>query len=233
MPNIVMIPGTLCTKKLWVPLISELNSINVITPELGRYNHWHRECHYLQKYIVNDTFLLGFSLGGIASLNLAQYLETLNKLTRITGLILIASTARADPIFSQRNRNAFFNEAIKKGLLNSYSQQIQEPDSSLLSANHHILMKEMANDMPITQFKNQTILACNRPCSLSWLSTTKIPIYLIYGKKDPFCTEEIQQEMANQANHIELYPIENAGHWLPLTHTKKVASIINHILMKG
>ena len=220
---IVLLSGTLCDEQLWEQVIRRLDPSNiVIVKSLGSHQYWEKEVVHLVEGLPEEFTLAGFSLGGIAALAI------LNKYPkRVKRLVLVASTALADPNTSQVRRRELFQKAEDNQEMTECAlKQISLIDEANLGSGGVQFVIDMANRLSMKQYYCQTELACTREDTLSMLSLSSIPIHLIYGSEDQACGKD-KQDLITDCCTASLYEVKEGGHWLPLTHSGFVASVIN------
>ncbi|PKH02331.1 hypothetical protein CXF72_12150 [Psychromonas sp. MB-3u-54] len=225
-PSVVLLSGTLCNEKMWNEIGNTIeHKYNAIALSIGHSSNWKQELDELIKFLPEKFILVGFSLGGIAALAmLSQYKE------RIIELVLISSTARLDPPESQQKRLKILSEvSADDNFLRIANEQISDVDRANLGNDKVNFITDMAQDISLTQFEHQTMLACSRKESLSLLAKCDLPIHLIYGTEDKACGEDKQIEIVEVCSSATLYPIHGGGHWLPLSHPNLVATLIKKI----
>lgn len=224
---IVLLPGTLCDEKVWDQVTTALGSSHkVITKPLGAYPNWHQELEHLLQGLPPQFVLAGFSLGGIAALSiLSQYPE------RVTQLVLVASTALADPEPSQARRRALLQQAKNsRDMTELAMMQLSACDRTNLGTEGVQIAVDMANRMSVQQYACQTELACTRLDTRTVLSKSEIPIHLVFGSEDQACGEDKQTLITEVCSHAKTYQVIGAGHWLPLSHPELLAQIISSVV---
>ncbi|UTT87139.1 alpha/beta hydrolase (plasmid) [Vibrio pelagius] len=221
---IVLLPGTLCDEQVWDKVIAELSPTQpVITKPLGAHRNWDDELANLVADLPEEFLLVGFSLGGIAALALlTQYPE------RVKRLVLVASTALADPEESQARRRELLALAEQKGDFKALAlMQISPCDLQNLGECGVDFAVQMAERFSVEQYACQTELACSRQDTRATLTQSTLPVDLIYGSEDQACGENKQRLIEQSCDQAQLHRVEGAGHWLPLSHPEKVAAIIS------
>lgn len=221
---IVLLPGTLCDEQVWDKVITELSVTQpVITKPLGAYRNWDDELENLVADLPEEFVLVGFSLGGIAALALLnQYPE------RVKHLILVASTALADPKESQARRRELLNLAKQSGDFKALAlMQISPCDQRNLGKRGIDFAVKMAERFSVEQYACQTELACSRQDTRATLTQSMLPVDLIYGSEDQACGEDKQRLIEESCHQAKLHRVDGAGHWLPLSHPERVAAIIS------
>nr|WP_067293044.1 alpha/beta hydrolase [Marinobacterium profundum] len=220
---LVLLPGSLCDERVWRSVISSLpEGQEVLTPALGHAQCWDQEIEALLSRLPLRFDLAGFSLGGIAALALARKAPE-----RLGKLLLVASTSRDDPPAAQERRSALLQQAYENGSPALLAMgQVAEPDLSQLSLSSRALLQQMAREMPLERFACQTMLACTRSDSRSWLGFATMRVRVIYGDADPFCPVDRQQEILDLVPFAEKRVIAGGGHWLPLTHPELLAACL-------
>lgn len=221
---VVLLPGTLCDEHVWDRVINNLDpKLEVIAKPLGMHKCWDQELADLVNDLPKEFVLVGFSLGGIAALALLQrYPE------RVKQMVLVASTALADPKSSQAHRRQLLKQATKDRELTRIGEiQISDRDRTNLGEEGVHFALQMAKRIPLEQFACQTELACTRKDTCDVLAKSNIPVHLVFGSEDLACGEDKQQLMLDSCRLAKSYEVEGAGHWLPLSHPGHVANIIS------
>lgn len=220
---VVLLPGTLCNEQVWEKVIAELSPTQpVITKFLGVHHNWDCELENLVSGLPEEFILVGFSLGGIAALALLdRYPE------HVKHLILVASTALADPEESQVRRRELLDLAEKSGDFKALAlRQLSPCDQKNLGKSGIDFVIQMAERFNVEQYACQTELACSRQDTRPTLEKFTLPIDLIYGSEDEACGEDKQLLIKMSCHQAKLHRVEGAGHWLPLSHPERVATVI-------
>lgn len=186
---------------------------------------------------VNESFLkhndpefieCGYSFGCYHAL-----ISALEHSTQVKNIILIA------PYFFQEKKTGFLvktlmsigatRDAILKSkasaaidemlIKSSYPKEI--PDQYREDAKDYIDPKRLAHAMLEKDIDEKLFWA-----TLKELEKRKIPITIIYGKKDKTSREEIQIDPLLKFKNIKTVAIEDGGHALLWTHTSQLKTII-------
>ncbi|MCZ4311293.1 alpha/beta fold hydrolase [Vibrio atlanticus] len=220
---VVLLPGTLCDEQVWHKVVAELGpDQEVISKPLGAYRDWKNELAHLVKDLPERFVLVGFSLGGIAALAmLHQYPE------RVKKLVLVASTALADPPDSQARRRELLNLAEKNSDFKPLAlMQLSPCDRQNMGDDGVMFVVQMAERFSVEQYACQTELACSRQDTRQCLAESQLPVHLIYGSEDTACGEDRQLLIRQACQQAVLYPVAGGGHWLPLSHSNVVAKVV-------
>lgn len=226
---IILFSGTLCDEQLWEQVITRLYPSNkVIVKSIGTYPTWAEEVNHLAQDLPEEFILAGFSLGGIAALSLLkEYPE------RVKQLVLIASTALADPQISQTHRRGLFQQVKDSQNITEFAlKQVSSIDKDNLGTVGIQFVIDMANRISLKQYFCQTELACMREDTRSVLSISNIPVHLIYGDGDKACGKDKQTLIMECCDTAYQHEAKKGGHWLPLTHPEFVADVFNSLKMK-
>ncbi|WBA10506.1 alpha/beta fold hydrolase [Salinivibrio kushneri] len=224
---IVFLAGTMCNERVWESVISKLDSTNpVICKYLGSYPNWQQEIECLLEDLPDKFNLVGFSLGGIASLAILSLLPE-----RIEQLVLVSSTALSDPEASQSQRRALLKKAENSGDMTELAMmQVSDIDKKNIGSEGRQLLLDMAGYLSVEQYACQTELACTRQDTRTALSESGIPTHLVFGSEDNACGEDKQMLIKEVCSTAETYKVAGAGHWLPVSHPETVARIISRIV---
>ncbi len=166
--------------------------------------------------------LLGFSLGGIAALQVAARAPE-----RVRGLALLDSTALPVPEAQHASRRASAAEAHQVGL-RFYLEQRLWPDyvaaASLENAALQQQIHLMASSLGLEALQRQTELAIRRPDVRSLLHTLAMPALVLAGEEDRLCPPDGQQALAAALPNATLAMVPGAGHFALMEKPDAVAA---------
>lgn len=217
---LLLLPGTLCDARLFTPLMDELDHPDMrvmpmsgaaTTPDLARR---------LLAMAPERFALLGFSLGGIAALEMiAQAPE------RITRLALIDTTPRPDPGANAATRRAAGEKARAEGMdgyiLDSWEKLVSPANAGNSSLRDTILA--MARDGGAQVLTEQSEVAIHRADSRDRLAAIRVPVLIAAGSDEQVCPLAAHEELASGIPGSRYFTIPNAGHFAPLENPADLA----------
>lgn len=226
---LVLLPGTLCDERLWTSVLSLMPDVSeVITPRYAGGNTMTEAVAALRRVLPARFALAGFSLGGLAALELVrQAPETVDRLA------LICSHAQADTPAGAEARWRQVELARRQGLESLISEQFIPAG---LTASHPAhatnarLLREMANDMQLVDFERQTQMAVTRPDQHGTLADFARPTLLLASASDALCEPGKPLSAAAAASRARLVWVEQAGHYVMLEQPGVVARQLQHWL---
>ena len=100
---------------------------------------------------------------------------------------------------------------------------INSPDLNKSSALYHFINSSLFQ--PICWYSNINL---NIQLSNSWRREVNTKVTFIFGKIDftVQLNDKMKDRLRTLGNNIHIHEVDNAGHWLPLTHKE---SVIEHI----
>lgn len=154
--------------------------------------------------------LVGHSMGGYVSLAFAK-----NYPERLAGLCLFHSTPNPDSDEKRANRDREI-ELVKGGKV----ELIAKTNIPMAFAReNHKKMVEQIEEATLIAMETEPdgIIAClrgmkSRPDTNDVLEKLKLPVVLIFGKKDAYISEEVAQNMAQRFSMHQTVFLENSGH---------------------
>jgi 2-succinyl-6-hydroxy-2,4-cyclohexadiene-1-carboxylate synthase len=217
-PTIYFIPGTMCDQRLWQPLWEQLQKTSLITPTLIHLTiptdkTIDKIVAYLATQIINnDSYLVGFSLGG--------YLASV--------LISTMSSALANKELKERTRTI---DWIK---VNGYTSISLRRIHAFLHANacknQNIVdvIKAMDSDLGEDVLLHQLTVTTQRKNLLPKLAQLTIPVTFCIGVQDKIADLKKITAMTSSSKNIIIHPLNETGHMLPLEQPILLAEIIKN-----
>lgn len=217
---LLLLPGTACDIRLFKPLVDALGTVDTIVGELNGARTMPDLARRLLDRAPPRFSLLGFSLGGIAALEMiAQQPD------RIERLCLIDTTPRPDPEANAALRRS----AVARARLHGMERFILDAWPNLVSPAHvedeHLkhLICAMARDAGPDVLGDQSEMAIHRADSRPRLGDIAVPTLILAGADERVCPLDAQDEMAVRISGAEYHLIPNAGHFAPLENPAAVA----------
>ena len=217
---LVVLPGTLCDRRMFAPLLERLDLCDRTIAHLSFDGARSIDTAVAQilSAMPQRAILLGFSLGGIVALAVAKAAPD-----RVAGLILIGSTPRPVDPDQHGVRRAEVARARAEGLqVYVWTSLLQRYFADPTERRHDALLLDMATD--VDRFENETALALSRGDARTWLGDLDMPVLIAGGKSDRINPPTVQIEMAAALPDATLVLLANAGHFTPLEQPKALAS---------
>lgn len=219
LPTLVIIPGTLCDKRLFEVQRRKLRGLaHVVLVEytqLTCVGSWARE---LLTTLPDKFSLAGFSLGGIWALEILRLAPH-----RVDRLALIASNAQAASARGKRRSRAMRRQWTQAGasslvrpLMNAYFHSIRAKQK------YQGLIESMAVQTQTPSALAQFEWAANRPDGHQNLSRFAGPVLIVSGAKDAICQKSWQQSMLYAHPTATWVELPRVGHFLPLEAPAKL-----------
>ena len=146
-----------------------------------------------------EAHLIGWSLGGVISLLIAQ-----NKSTYIKSMSLVSTAAKFNSdLFSKTIEMQSELESYQDAL--SIAYETNDPIGKHICAN---------SDMDVLKSYYQALLDLN--ISKNQLRAINVPTQIVYGEKDPVLNNKEELLLA-EINNAKLIPHANSGHFIPMT----------------
>ncbi|MDG1995765.1 MAG: alpha/beta hydrolase [Emcibacteraceae bacterium] len=225
MTNIVFAPGMLCNKKLWQLMLPFINpKLNCAFVDFSKCT-----CSKDFQYAINEKIpeggchLVGFSLGGYASLQYA--LKDSTNIHSLT-LISISSEGLSDKEKALRHRLTNKVNAMKYHQM-SPARLKQFVHNHYEDADAPRIIRDMEKEMGKQVLVNQMRASTDRPSLTNQLNRLTIPTTLIAAPEDQIMDANHMQMMADKIPNSHLYNIPKTGHMIPLEEPEKLAAILN------
>lgn len=211
---LLLLPGSLCDKRLFEPQISHFSASRIVT--VGDFSG----CNTIQAMAVKILSkapprfaLLGLSMGGIVALEI--YRQAPHRVDRLallntnphpqhTESIAIRLQQMADIRIAGR---AAMKALVEESFFPRYVARSRLDDRWL-----KFLVLEMASSAGLAAFDDQWSALINRPDSYDTLLLIDCPTLVLCGDEDQMCSPDIHREMAHLIKTAELKIIEDCGH---------------------
>ena len=230
-PCLVLVPGTLCDARLFAPCLVRLRRLlpqwDFLTidfqglqagPEVWARRVWGA--------LAPQVCLLGFSLGGIAALQLLRQAPH-----RAQALALVASNAEAGSrrgrLRARRQRaqwQAGGAHRVLRSLMPAYFPQVGVRSRLGRCVRHMALATRTA--VAMAQFD----WAARRQGGHQVLTSHSGPLLVVSGQRDRFCPRRMQERLVQSRPDATWFDIRRAGHFLPLEHPAALARHVSRWL---
>lgn len=222
---LLLVPGTLCDAGLYEPLLErlDLGQREVRIACLMADTDVIAAAQRILAEAPQDFALVGFSLGGIAALEIASQAPE-----RVMGLALLDSNARGIDPASRAGRIA--NAEAGTADIARYVGETQWPNYVGSKSQDDERLRSQIVDMALRvgpeALLAQTELALGRPDSRPRLNRLTMPALILAGAQDALCTPEMQQELASGLGDGTLVLLDGVGHFSVLEAPDAVAQSI-------
>jgi pimeloyl-ACP methyl ester carboxylesterase len=214
LPVLVMLPGHLCTARLWEDVIPSLSPLARCLP-LSLDNG--SSMHELAEDVLQrspDTFsLLGFSMGGHVAMEIMRRAPE-----RVQRLALLGTRADVDTEDRMRSREADLDRVRQHGV----EALIPELPARWMNAAHaedpglRAVLAGMVRDVGETVQRAQQKALMTRADSRPSLSAIACPTLFLCGRDDLPNPVATQMEMHRLVVGSRMQVIEDSGHLVPI-----------------
>jgi pimeloyl-ACP methyl ester carboxylesterase len=225
--NIVLIPGYMTDDRLWDDVVEPLKAQGAALTfaQLDSGQTMDEMAERIIETCPQNFVLLGFSMGGYIARKIQQRIPE-----RVTALILVATSSRADSALQQRTK-ASAADAVTAHSYNGlshlslgYSLHVdRSKDPELLQR-----LKGMGQRLGYEVFVRQSRL--DRSSDTDRLSQIHCPTLVIAARNDCMRSLEESTELQTHIPGAELRVIENCGHMIPLEQPAALCDEIIHWL---
>ncbi|MFN0263463.1 alpha/beta fold hydrolase [Tepidamorphus sp. 3E244] len=228
MPQIVFVPGLLCTADLFAPQVEALPQ----GWEATIANH--TQDATMEKIAARflegapDRFtLVGLSMGGYVTLEVMRQAPE-----RVTGLVLMDTSARADRDHQKQTRRDLVERARAEGLDAVLDQLLpvliakaRQSDEALVS-----LVRKMAHDTGVDAFARQQEAIMERGEAFDTLRAVNCPTLIVCGEDDTLTPPKLAREMVTCVPHARIETVPASGHLSTLEQPEALSEILNEFL---
>ena len=239
-PHLVMLHGWGTTSEIWQPWLEKLSENFSITcidlPGLGLSVAADEEMALdnvlseLELLIPAQSILLGWSLGGLLSILLAQKLQH-----KISALITVA----CNPCFVQRSD---WTEAMPVAVFDQFSQALARDERKTLNRFFMLQVKEGSESKSILQrLKNINSHAKHAQLALNLnflrldtraaLKSLAMPSLHFYAEQDQLVPCLVSDKVFDLSSNISVYKIPKAGHLPFLSDAELMLEVISGFLL--
>ena len=224
MPNVLLIPGLLCTDALFAPQIAELSDVAAF---MVADHQGHDRMEDIAASILNaapEQFVIaGLSMGGYIAFEVMRQARD-----RVTGLVLLDTNARADRDVQQQQRQEFIDQALADGLepvLDAFLPLMVHP--SRLSEDALVgTIRKMALDTGVDAYVRQQKAILSRRDNRAFLETISCPTMVIVGADDVVTPVKVAREMTDGIRGSTLEIVEDCGHLATLERPDQVNALM-------
>jgi len=228
LPNLVLIPGLLCSDALFAYQKSALSDIADV--RIGRILHHDSLSGMAQAILATSPerfALAGLSLGGFVAFEILRQAPE-----RVTKLALLNTNARADRAPELRLREMLLGlsrtlgvRAVQSAVLPMLVRRQALSDRVLVSR-----VLKMADAVGRPAFERQQAAIIARPDSRPFLSQIKCPTMIIVGEQDAMTPPKVAEEMRQGIAGSQLEIIPDCGHLSTMEQPEAVTQLLRRWL---
>lgn len=223
-PNLVLVPGLLCTEALFSHQLRYLADCARITvPDVTGAETIDGLADAVLDQAPSEFALCGLSMGGIVSHAIMRRAPG-----RVTRLALLDTTARTETPEQTERRQALLDmtdsgqfELIHERLLPALVHPDRLGDKDLDDA-----IRSMALEIGPEAFRRQIAAIIGRPEALPALPTYEVPTLVLCGREDAITPLEFHEEMAAAIPGARLAVIEQCGHMSTMERPQAVTALL-------
>jgi pimeloyl-ACP methyl ester carboxylesterase len=207
---LIMVPGLLCSARLYVPQLPALWPFGSVTIADHRRDD---SVEHVARRIL-DAAPERFALAGLSHGGYVAFAVVRAAPERVARLALLDTQARPDSEEAKLGRRKLMGMA-EAGKLNDVIELLT---AKFLSAAHQKdprlrqIVRDMAHDTGVDGFLNQQRAIMGRPDSRPLLGSIKCPTLVLVGDADTLTPLDLSKEMAGGIPGAKLAVIPDCGH---------------------
>lgn len=223
-PNVLLLPGLHNDASVFAEQVAALTPL--ATVEVGDLTQADSiagmAANVLQTASAQRFVLVGLSLGGYVAFEIMRQAPQ-----RVTGLVLIATTARPDTAEARARRDKLIALVTKDldAVVEELLPRLVHPEQMNLPTVRGVI-QSMATALGPEVFVRQQQAIMNRPDSRPTLATIACPTLVICGENDQITPPELATEMADGIKQARLEIITRCGHLAPLDQPAAVNDLL-------
>ena len=222
--TLVLVPGLLCSEKLWEPQVEALSDIaDIVVADMTRDDTMEDMAERVLACANGMFSLAGLSMGGYVALEVMRRAPE-----RVQRLALLDTGARADTpeqttrrkdLIALANRGEF--KAVSPKLLPLFIHPDRLSDRDLVAG-----ITEMAESVGKDAFLRQQHAIMHRPDSRPGLADIACPTLVVCGREDVLTPPELSEEIAESIPGVELILVDECGHLSTMERPEKVNAVL-------
>ncbi|CAN5540223.1 alpha/beta fold hydrolase [soil metagenome] len=227
---LLLVPGLLCSPRLFAPQLAALGDVaEIVVPDwrkapLSIFDTWEKTARWVIDQMPSEKFALaGLSLGGMISVEIMQIAAE-----RVTRLALLDTGMRAQTPTEQairRSRIRLANEGhfeLVLGLqMSRFIPAYRLPDKALVDE-----VMTMCTETGMEIYKRQEELAATRVDRRPDLPRIACPTIVVCGRDDAATPLFMSEEIAAAIKGSELIVIEQCGHLITMEKPVETNAIL-------
>ncbi|NJD89849.1 MAG: alpha/beta fold hydrolase [Betaproteobacteria bacterium] len=227
-PNLLLIPGLLCDRRLWQAQVEGLrhSAECTVADVSGADSIAAFAAAAVAKMPPGPFAVAGLSMGGYVALEVARQAAA-----RVKGLALLDTTARPDSeqATADRRRMMKLAETDFERVVNALLPRLLAP-AHMRDAKLVAVVKAMAKDTGVEAYRRQQEAIIGRVDSRPHLGKIACPTLVLCGKEDALTPVALHEEMANAIPGARLVVAPQCGHLSPLEQPQVVTMNLVHWL---
>lgn len=224
----LLLPGTLCRKEVFDPLLSQTKMMDLaqVTKPVDAYlAETARDAASRILAQAPDRFsVLAFSLGAFVALELAHMAGP-----RMQRMVLIGATSRADLPQNRPVRLSLCRACLRDGAPRVVQDRLWQNYVAVNKLSDQALLDricEMAAATSASELSDQTAIALSRRDFRPFLADLCVPVLVIHGEEDTATPPERGTELAALLKDGEAQIIAGAGHFALMEKPAETAEIL-------
>jgi pimeloyl-ACP methyl ester carboxylesterase len=227
-PNLLLIPGLLCDRRLWQAQVEGLrhSAECTVADVAGRNTVAGLASAAIAKMPPGPFAVAGLSMGGYVALEVTRQAAA-----RVTGLALLDTNARPDSeqATADRRRMMALADTDFERVVNALLPRLLLPahmrDAKIVS-----VVKAMARDTGVDAYRRQQEAIIGRIDSRPHLAAIRCPTLVLCGRDDTLTPVALHEEMAGAIAGARLVVAPQCGHLSPLEQPQLVTMNLVHWL---
>ena len=225
MPDLVLVPGLLCTAELFAGQIEALSgSANVTVADHTAAPRLEDIARGILAAAPPRFALAGLSMGGYIAFEILRQAPE-----RVTRLALLDTNARADRPEQAEQRRGLVTLAREKGVAKAAAHlwPVFVHKDRLADQNLFSLVLRMAEATGVEAFARQQEAIIARPDNRPFLAEVACPTVIIVGAEDALTPVKVAEEMHAGIAGSRLEVIPDCGHLSTLERPEAVTGILS------
>ncbi len=227
-PNLLLVPGLLCDRRLWQAQVEGLrHSAECTVADVSSADTVAAMAAAAIARMPPGPFAVaGLSMGGYVALEVARQAAA-----RVKGLALLDTNARPDSeqATADRRRMMKLAETDFERVVNALLPRLLLP-AHMRDAKLVAVVKAMAKDTGVEAYRRQQEAIIGRADSRPHLAKIACPTLVLCGKEDALTPVALHEEMANAIPGARLVVAPQCGHLSPLEQPQLVTMNLVHWL---
>jgi len=225
-PNLLLVPGLLCDKRLWqAQLDGLLHAAECIVADVSTADTVEAMARgILAKMPAGPFAVAGLSMGGYVALEILRQAGA-----RVKGLALLDTNARPDSEQATADRRRMMAlaetdfERVVSALVPKLLSATHQRDAAIVST-----VRAMARATGKEAYRRQQQAIIGRPDSRPHLASIRCPTLVLCGAEDALTPPALHEEMANAIPGSRLVMAPGSGHLTPIEAPSLVTHNLRH-----
>lgn len=228
-PPLILLPGTLCDKRLWQHQVENLSSLaDVSVVMLTEDDSIEDMARRVLKEAPERFALAGLSLGGIVALEIVKQAPE-----RVLKLALLDTNPRS-PREEQAETWEKFIDMAESGEFRQITKDyllpvLIHPDSQKNEELTSEIVK-MADNIGKSAMVRQMRALISKPDGRAALNKIGCPTLVMTGENDTVCTMDMHVELAENIKNSKLVTIDHCGHLSSMEQPEAVSAVLQYWL---